>query len=261
MRMRKKAVHAIRSSCALALAALAPLAWADTATVTVSDLKVQVVDTDPTDNIWPWAVFFSGDSSWLAFTTTAGAHADGSPDQQNQGWLGTVQSASAGSGGLMAQASTTAGDIWGSTGPGATAAATATVDGQQSWAFANVFNGLFLTGAETKIIVTAKVDGISATGAGAQANTSIELCTTDGVCLPEGYSEAVAMGGVNGSAPQTLRAEWSNLSTTDGAWGTMNVSVAASALATPVPEPTTAGLLLAGLVGIGGVSMRRRRPA
>ncbi|MED5619140.1 PEP-CTERM sorting domain-containing protein [Ideonella sp. BN130291] len=254
MTMRNKAAGVLAST----LAMLAPQAWADTASVAVSNVKVQVMDTVPGDDIWPWAVFFTGDPSWLSYTTLAGAHVEAPvADQASQGWLGTVQSATASSGGSMAQAGTTAGDLYGSSGPGGWASVSA-VDGQQGWAYATVFNGLFLAGAQTRFVVTASVDGLTAAGASAQANTSIEICDNDGSCSPLGYSEALTFGGFGFPVPTSLRAEWTN-PTSDAAWGTLNVSMAAAAQSTllPVPEPATGLLFLAGVAALCAAGTRR----
>lgn len=252
--------NATRAGCALALAALSSLAWADTASVSISKLKVEIVDLVPGDSVWPWAVFFSGDPSWMSFTTLAGAHLESpSADQVNMGWLGSAQAAMLSTGSSQAQSGTTAGDLWSAAGPGAWALVNA-VDGQQGWAYATLFNGRFLAGAETGFVVTATVDAIAATGTDAQANASIELCTSDGACEAAGYSEALAFAGQNFAAPTTLRAAWSNASS-DSAWGTMNVGVAAAATsqASPVPEPVTGSMLLAGLLTMSAAAAARRR--
>jgi len=256
--MRSKTLRALGGGLTLTLAALAPTAWADSASVSLSNVKVQVIDAVPGDDVWPWLVFFSGDSSWLSFTTLAGAHAESpAADPQSQGWLGSVQAAAASGSRSQAQAATSAGDFYGATGPGASAWATAT-DGAQAWAYANVFNGLFLAGAQTKFIVTATVDGINASGADAQANASIEICFTDGTCNQEGYSEALAFSGLDFPAPPVLRAEWSNPYDT-ASWGTMNISMAASATAaaSPVPEADIGWQLMAGLLCVAAARRRR----
>ncbi|HSW08164.1 PEP-CTERM sorting domain-containing protein [Aquabacterium sp.] len=259
MSSRKRVGRRLQVGLAAGLMALAPLAHAASASVAISNVTVQVIDLQPGDDVWPWAVFFT-EADWVAKTTSALAHVE-LPDVSSaqQGWLGTVQSAQASSGGSFALAATSAGDLW-STGPGASASVSVVGD-QLGWASATVFNGLFLAGAQTRIVVTASVDTLSATGSDAQANASIELCDSDGTCHPAGYSEALVFGfPASGYAPATtLRAEWDF--SADG-WGTMNAGVSASAVSA-VPEPSSAVLLLAGLtagvLACGGLHARRRQ--
>lgn len=255
---RKWAHRMTRFVCAGTLAALSSLACADEASVSISNVKVQVVDMNPGDNIWPWAWFVS-DVSWVPQTTGALAHVESPVASDTQrGWLGSVHSANAASGGSLAQATTSGGDF-SALGPGASASVSV-LDGQQGWASADVFNGRFLAGAQTRIVVTAMVDSILASGSSAQANAMIDLCFGDGSCSPSGYSEALAFGfpAFGNLPPSMLRAEWENR-TDDSLWGTMNVSVSAAASpVSAVPEPTSTALLLSGLLVCAGIARRRQ---
>jgi hypothetical protein len=176
------------------------------------------------------------------------------------GWHGSALSASVAVGGSFATAAlgaTMGGDI-----QGVTASAQVVADnGQSGWAFAKVFDGQILVGGHATITVSASVNSISASGAMAQANAFIEICSTDFVtdtCDAANYAEAfVDASSGPYSGPSTITASWTNPGET--VWAKMHIGLTASADSiSPVPEPATWALMLAGMASIG--LLRRTAP-
>jgi hypothetical protein len=178
-------------------------------------------------------------------------------------WHGSAIASSVTDGGSMAQAvlsGATAGDF-----NGVSASAKVVADnGQSGWAFANIFNGQIMVGGNATITLSATIDNISASGSTAQANAFIELCSTDfvtDVCDATNYTEAfVDASSGSYSGPSILTTSWTNPGATT--WAKMHIGLTASAESVvppaPVPEPSSAALLVAGLA-CGGALMRRYR--
>jgi hypothetical protein len=243
-----------RFAVAAALLAATGLAAADTAEVKISNLTLSVAGGEG----WYWLPTEVG---WVA--PTIGAATGLLPpsfDDSVVGWHGNALGSSVHDGSSVAQALLTAktsGDMNGVT---ATASVTAN-GGQSAWAFAKVFDGQIMVGGNATITVTTTLDSILASGSVAQANAYIELCSTDfttDTCSPANYVEAFVDGSTPGyHGPTLLTASWTNPGATT--WAKMHIGLTASAesLATPVPEPTSIALWLAGLASIA--CYRRRR--
>ncbi|MDR7271915.1 MYXO-CTERM domain-containing protein [Pelomonas saccharophila] len=239
---------------AAALVAASQLAAADTAEVKISNLTLSVSGGE-------WWYYLPTEVGWVS--PTGGAMTgltSPSFDDSVVGWHGNALASSVHDGGSMALAQLTAktsGDMNGVT---ASASATA-IGGQSAWAFAKVFDGQIMVGGNATITVTAQLDSILATGSMAQANAYIELCSTDfttDTCSPANFVEAfVDASSPAYHGPTLLTASWTNPGATN--WAKMHIGLTASAdsVATPVPEPTSLALWLAGLAGIG--LYRRRR--
>ncbi|KQW50820.1 MULTISPECIES: PEP-CTERM sorting domain-containing protein [unclassified Roseateles] len=240
-----------------ALIAASQLAAADVAEVKISNLTLSVQNGG-------WWAYIPFEVDWTSPTAgTSAALVNPSFADSAGGWHGYALTSSAMDGAHIAQAQLTAKtpqtDING-------VGASAKVDvngGQAGWAFAKVFDGQILVSGNATVTVSFTLDSLLATGNQAQANATIEFCSTDFVtdtCEAANYAEAfVDATSPAYTGPSILTASWTNLSN-DNTWAKMRIGLTASAdsLATPVPEPTTTALWLAGLAGIGAIARRRK---
>jgi len=247
-------MNRFKVTLAAMLIAAGAAAQADTAEVKISNLTLSVAGGE-------WWYWLPTQVDWVSPTSGATtALLSPSFDDSVVGWHGNALSSTVQDGPSLAQAQLTgktSGDMNGVT---ALASVTAT-GGQAGWAYAKVFDGQIMVGGNATITVTARLDSIFATGSMAQANAYIELCSTDfttDTCSPANYVEAFVDGATPGyHGPALLTASWTNPGATT--WAKMHIGLTASAesVATPVPEPASVALWLAGLVGIG--IYRRRR--
>lgn len=248
-----------------ALIAAAQLACADDAGVQISNLTLST--SGPQGWGWAWLPGLDDKGQWPNWVAqsagaTVGLNAPTFNDAVT-GWQGQTLNASVIDAASHAQASVLGKTIDNLNGIGASASVTAK-DGQSGWAFAKVYDGLVLVGGNMGITISMLVNDIHANGPMAQANASIEICSTDfttDTCDPLNYVEAF----VDGNSPiysgaSLLTTSWTNPSSADG-WLRMRIGLTASAdsMAAPVPEPTTYALWLGGLAAVGAVARRRRR--
>jgi PEP-CTERM motif len=240
-----------------ALIAGAHLACADTAEVKISNLNFSVQGGG-------WWAYIPTEVDWVS--PTAGSSAallNPSFADAAGGWHGYALTSSAMDGAHIAQAQLTAKTAQTDMN-GVTALAKVDVNGGQAgWAFAKIFDGQILVSGNATVTVSFTLDSLLATGNQAQANASIEFCSTDFVtdtCEAANYAEAfVDAASPAYTGPSILTASWTNTSS-DNTWAKMRIGLSASAdsFATPVPEPTTTALWLAGLAGVGAIARRRK---
>ena len=244
----------------LFLSLTAPLAQAATASASVSNVRVEVVDLTPNDGNWPWA-WVVNNVDWVARTSSASAQIpDPLTSQEQLGWLGDTLSAQALFGGTQATAAIASVADLGSGGNTMGSATAAARDGLSAWAIAQIFSGRVMAGPGTRLVVTAQLDGIwvNADGGSAQATASLGIADANGGGFDSGQAWAFDSPDFSQTnAPTTLSVHWDNPGA-DAAWGQLWVTVSAQAIAAtaPVPEPTSA--LLLGL-GLATLAARRRR--
>ena len=247
-----------------ALIAAAQLVCADDAGVQISNLTIGT--SGPQGWGWFWLPGLDDKGNWPDWVAqSAGATVGFNNPSFNDaasGWHGQTLNASLTDAASHAQVSVLGQTISSLSGVAASASVTAN-GGQSGWAFAKVYDGLVLVGANMGITVSMLVNDIHVAGSMAQANASIEICGTDFTvdnCNPLNYVEAFIDGSSpNYSGPSVLTTSWTNVSSENG-WARMRISLTASAesMSAPVPEPATTALWLAGLASVGAVARRRR---
>jgi hypothetical protein len=240
-----------------ALIAASQLAIADTAEVKVSNVTLSAGAPG-----WWFGVYT--DVPWLPINAGTAVGLNNPSFQDGvEVWAGRAAQSSVSDGGSMAIANLTAKTS--GTMNGVSAGAQVDVSGGQSgYSFANVLSTQVQIPGLTTLTVSMNLDSVVTTGASSQANAYIQFCSIDfnanptDTCLPA--VEAISMGGSIYSGPSVLTASWTNPSA-DGTWARLYIGLTASAesVATPVPEPSTAALWLAGLMGAGAVARRRRQ--
>ena len=249
----------LSASLLAGLAATLPAQASGSAEARITDVRIQVIDLDLSDGI---AASISFDA---ALPTFAYGDATENVHQRSDGDLGTEQKASVISSpaGADAYAHVYAGDVYTlGAGPSAWAVATASGLDRLSNAQAFVFLSAITLSAHTEIIVSANASAMAAIGsfgergyarAGVELfhNSSSETGYVDYYALPDG-SEFY-----NDNGP--VQVSWSNTSDSSAvAHIEARASAQAWGVTTPVPEPETATLMLAGLFGLGLVARRRQ---
>lgn len=251
-------LNKLRLTLGAALIAASQLAAADVAEVKVSEVTLSVTGGG-------WWYYLPVEVDWrpLSAGTSVGLQNPSFRDGTTA-WHGRATGSSVMDGASSATASMTArtaGDHL----EGVTAQAKVDVsNGQAGWSFANVIDNQILVSAGATITVSMKLDSLLATGGMSQGNAWIELCSTDfttDTCLPANYAEAVVFGDAAYGGPSLLTASWANPSATENSWAKIRIGLTASAdsVATPVPEPSTTVMWLAGLLGAGMLARRRRQ--
>lgn len=240
-----------------ALIAASQLAAADVAEVKISNLTFTVSGGD-------WWAYVPLDVDWTSPTAGAmSALLNPSFADATVGWHGRALGSNATDGAHSALAQLTAKTASNTDMNGVTALAKVDVaGGQAGWAFAKLFDGQILVSKGATVTVSFTLDSLQASGSQAQANASIEFCSTDfttDTCEPANYAEAfVDATSPAYTGPSVLTASWTNPSTSDNTWAKMHIGLTASAdSVSAVPEPATMALWLAGLAGVGAVSRRR----
>ena len=246
-----------------ALIAATQLAIAATAEVKISNLTF----TNSGGEWWSYVPGLDENGNWPNWVAPASGAMTGfnAPlvEDAVSGWQGQTLNSSLTAGTSHAQASVLGQTVGNLNGVSAFASVNAQ-DGQSGWAYANVFYGQLLVSKGGTVTVSFAVDKLQASGSEAQANASIQFCSTDfttDTCEPAHYAEAFVDASSPGyTVPTILTASWTNTNTTENMWAKMRIGLTASASSvSPVPEPTTTALWLAGLAAGGAIAHRRRR--
>ncbi|RZL40593.1 MAG: PEP-CTERM sorting domain-containing protein [Rubrivivax sp.] len=247
-----------KTALVAALIAGCQLAAADSAEVRISNLSFSA------GTVWAYVPL---DVDWVApSASTQSALLNPGLADQSVGWHGRALNSSVMDSLDSAQAQITA-KTPNTDMNGVTASAMVDVSGGQAgWAFAKIFDGQILVAAGGTVTVSFMLDSLHASGHQAQANASIELCSTDfttDTCDAANYVEAfVDATSPAYSGPSMLTASWTNPSATENTWAKMRIGLTASAdsvSVSAVPEPASMALWLAGLAGVGlGARCRSR---
>jgi hypothetical protein len=239
-----------------ALIAASQLAAADVAEVKISDLQVSV----GAPAWYAWAPFNVDWASKPTFVETA-LQAPSLTDHV-ESWQGVALTSTVTDGTSHASVVVTdAVNDWNGHLNGVTAsAAVDVVGGQSGWANAKLYAGNIQVGGSSTITVSFKIDKLLASGSMAQAGATISFCSLAGVCDVANYAEAlVDQSWPDYTGPSVLSAQWTNLSA-NGQDVKLYIELTASANSVAaVPEPSTAALWLAGLLGAGALARRRRQ--
>ena len=191
---------------------------------------------------------------------------DAAQHSESNGWIGTNRSASVGSANASVNASVTFSgtDLFSA---GAASSFASASGGEMASATARLWDAAFMVGGRTRVVVTMTLDGLSVAGNGgtASALASLGLWGSNGAGFMSAEAQAIDSldFSVAYSGPTTLSVNWDNPSTS---LAVANISLLTSAqvlsaVAAPVPEPTTTALWLAGLAAVAGIARRRAKAA
>lgn len=253
-------VHAFTVAVvALAAASLgSPLVHAASASSSLSNVYIQLFDLDPLDGITPSLTFSNGDSSLYGYAQDGGAL-----NYNDVGPMGTALSNAVTDGGAQAASAVLAGNVWlPSSGNGADSSAAAVGLNATAYSQGYLINGQFTVTAMTVVVMTATAQADAAAALGESSYASAYVGIQDIAGNNYSYGQAYRQVEVNGNAygqggPQTVQASFVNLTENDRLGNVYAVSYSNAAGVTPVPEPASYALMLAGLLALGFVGKRR----
>lgn len=247
----------------LALAATtlsAPLAHAASASSALSNVYIQLFDLDPLDGITPALTFSNGDSSLYGYAF------DGVGLNYNDvGPMGSALANSVTDGGAQAASAVLAGNVWlPASGNGANSSAAAVGLNANAYGQGQLINSQFTVTAKTVVVMTATGQASAAAALGESAYASAYVGMQDLTSNNYSYGQAYSQVDVNGNAygsggPLTVQASFVNLLAGNLIGNIYAVAYSSASGVTPVPEPTSYALMLAGVLALGFVSQRRRQ--
>jgi hypothetical protein len=245
---------------AAGLAVTAGHAAAAAASTSLNNVRFELVDLDLSDGITPQVHFLAGYSA--VYSKTAGVNGPNPDAQEIYGGLGqalgpvsSITGLSAASGQVLA------GDFFGS-GINISSNAQAWGGGNSANAWTYGFAIRFLLTPQTQLLLRADTsssfDGKPGESTTMQSSISLQSLDLSQVSFASQITTFDALG-VYVDGPNQFFASYSNPASQylEGA-AFAAAFASAQGVAGVVPEPTSAGLLLAGLVGLGTLTRRRR---
>lgn len=249
------------SALALAGCLVAAPVLAGTATASLSNVQLRIVDLDPLDGITASATFQSGTMLSSVFYDVTGS----SPVYLNNagplGWSASYQLTGPGASG---SSQLLAGDLFTGTGPGAVASAAAVGANHRAQASSQGSELKFSITPNTLLIVTADAPTAATSlilGESAFATAVVSFRSSDNsfITQSQAYASQSPEGSVVSITPSSLQASFVNLTAAPTeVFLNFYASAYVTSIAAAVPEPASAGLALLGLAAIGGAVRRRR---
>ena len=258
--------HITRRLLAAAALLAAAQVQATTASASLSNVQLRVIDLDPLDGMTANVTVSAGGSFMGSYVALGGTFSDGAYVFASDG--ASLGPRSWGSGTNATTGEITAGTLLGGPGPAASAWATASGVGNRSALDAGSTTYQFTLSRRPNalLVLSASAPTVEATAdAGESASAAVNLHLTNANQSSQSFSSAYRSVDADGNASQgaasELQASFANLSLVSQS-GSFDFGVhvlAVGAVASAVPEPGGAGLAAVGLSALAVLARRRPR--